>query len=183
MGHCKALNFLCIGLRNSMFELDTLSGLASKSSSRLGYGLAIGYDMLRVNSEEYEISIDGKDYSGTYPMILCLNGRCVGGSIVPLKEARPDDGIMNILLFKENPHTNQGAAFLKFYFGNEEGAENLYTQVKGRRLIITRKDHKRMILNCDGDDFTPTDTTLDIRLIPSGVSFIVPQHSALLKDK
>lgn len=183
MGHCKALNFLCIGLRNSMFELDTLSGLASKSSSRLGYGLAIGYDMLRVNSEEYEISIDGKDYSGTYPMILCLNGRCVGGSIVPLKEARPDDGIMNILLFKENPHTNQGAAFLKFYFGNEEGAENLYTQVKGRRLIITRKDHKRMILNCDGDDFTPTDTTLDIRLIPSGVSFIVPQHSTLLKDK
>ena len=93
----------------------------------------------------------------------------------------PDDGIMNILLFKGNTHTNQGAAFLKYYFGNEEGSENLYTQVKGRRLIITRKDHQRIVLNCDGDDFAPPDTTLDIRLIPSGVNFIAPQHSALIK--
>ncbi|MBR4581156.1 MAG: hypothetical protein IKO32_07975, partial [Lachnospiraceae bacterium] len=181
MGHCKALDFLCIGLGNSMFELDSISNLAGRASSRLGYGLAVGYDMFRANAAEYEISIDGKDYSGSYPMILCLNGKCVGGSIIPLSEAKPNDGIMNILLFKTNPHTNQGAAFLKFYFGNEEGAENLYTEVKGRRLIITRKDHTRMILNCDGDDFAPTDTTLDIRLIPSGVSFIAPQHSTLAK--
>jgi hypothetical protein len=37
-----------------------------------------------------------------------------------------------------------------------------------------------MLLNCDGDGFTPQETTLDIRLIPAGVNFVAPQHTALI---
>ena len=69
---------------------------------------------------------------------------------------------------------------LQFYFGNRKMIAESTTMVKGRRLIITRKDHTRMVLNCDGDGFSPQDTTLDIRLIPSGVNFVAPEHTSLL---
>ena len=87
---------------------------------------------------------------------------------------------MNILLFKDLPHLKQGSNLIKFYFGNQEAMNESATMVKGRRLIITRKDHTRMLLNCDGDGFTPQETTLDIRLIPAGVNFVAPQHTALI---
>ena len=180
IGHCKALDFINIGIGNAMFESESLPELASRSSTTLSYGISISYDIFRSNGVEYEISVDGKDYSGKYAMILCLNGHCVGGRMVPCKSARPDDGVMNILFFHDMHKANQSASFIRFYMGNEAGIKDHFTEVKGRRLIITRKDHKRIVLNCDGDGFTPTDTTLDIRLIPSGVSFIVPEHSELL---
>lgn len=183
MGHCKSLDFINIGLSNSMFDTESLPELAGLSSSTIGYGLAISYDMIRTHSAEYDISVDGKDYSGTYSMILCMNGRCLGGRIYPSKNAKPNDGVMNILLFRGDHKTNQSASFLKFYLGNEKGAEDYYTEIKGRRMIISRKDHRRIILNCDGDGFTPSDTTLDIRLIPAGVHFVAPEHSELIKPE
>ena len=40
-----------------------------------------------------------------------------------------------------------------------------------------------MNLNCDGDAFMPSDTTLEIRLIPAGLKFVVPEHSVLLSPE
>lgn len=180
MGFCKALDFINIGLGNSMFDSNGLPDLAVKSSSSFGYATAIAFDILKDSAVEYELSVDGKDFSGKYAMVLCMNGRCLGGTLVPTEEARPNDGVMNILLFKDLPHLKQGSNLIKFYFGNQEAMNESATMVKGRRLIITRKDHTRMLLNCDGDGFTPQETTLDIRLIPAGVNFVAPQHTALI---
>lgn len=183
MGHCKSLDFVCIGLGNSLVDSDSISDFTSRDSTGIGYSFAISIDMLRTAAVDYQISVDGKDYSGRYSFILCMNGRCLGGRLVPVEESRPDDGVMNILLFKEMNGATQGTMVLKYMFGNTDIVKECSTQIKGRRIIISRKDHKHMNLNCDGDAFMPSDTTLDIRLIPAGLKFVVPEHSVLLSPE
>ena len=177
IGSCKSLDFVNIGLCNSMFEAETFYSLLSETSSGAAYSIGVFYDLLRSNSVAYDISIDGKDYSGTYAMVLCMNGRVLGNRVIPTKESKPNDGIMNILLFRESRPMKSAGSYLKMYLGKIEEQNDLFTMVKGRRLIITRKDHERIRLNCDGDGFAPQDTTLDIRLIPAGVNFVIPKHA------
>ena len=179
MGCCKVLDFVNIGLGNVMFESETFYTLLSETSSSAAYSVGVAHDILRSQSAEYDISIDGTDYSGTYAMVLCMNGRVLGSKVVPSEESRPDDGIMNIFLFRDIRPLQAAGKYLKLYLGKYENPDDLFTMVRGRRMIITRKDHTRMLLNCDGDGFTPQETTLDIRLIPAGVNFVVPSHAAL----
>ena len=183
MGHCKSLDLICIGLGNSLSDSDSLSDFTTRDNSNVGYGFAISYDLFRTTAVDYEISVDGKDYSGKYAFILCLNGKTLGGKYVPTEEACPTDGIMNILLFKEMNPATQGTMILKYMFGNNDVVKESSTHVKGRRLIISRKDHKHMLLNCDGDSFSPSDTTLDIRLVPAGLKFVAPSHSELVSSE
>ena len=181
MGHCKVLDFINIGSGNAMFDSDSLPDLALHSSHTITYGFAFAYDLLKTKGVDYEITVDGKDYSGRYAMILVLNGKVIGGRLEPYKAAKPDDGIMHVLLFHEASRFNHFSTFMRLYTGKEAGEKDHFMEIKGRRLILTRKDHKRIVLNCDGDGFAPSETTLDIRLIPAGVNFIVPQYSALIE--
>ena len=181
VGCCKAVDFVNIGLGNVMFESETFYTLLSETSSSAAYSVGVAHDILRSQATEYDISIDGTDYSGTYSMVLCMNGRVLGSRVVPSEESRPDDGIMNVFLFKADRPIQSAGKYLKLYLGKYDNPDNLFTMVRGRRMIITRKDHSRMLLNCDGDGFTPQETTLDIRLIPAGLNFVVPQHVALIK--
>jgi diacylglycerol kinase family enzyme len=179
MGCCKVVDFVNIGLGNVMFESETFYTLLSDTSSAAAYSVGVAHDILRSQSAAYDISIDGTDYSGTYAMVLCMNGRVLGSKVVPSEECRPDDGVMNIFLFRDSRPWQSAGKYIKLYMGKYDTPDELFTMVRGRRMIITRKDHTRMLLNCDGDGFTPEETTLDIRLVPAGVNFVVPQHAAL----
>jgi diacylglycerol kinase family enzyme len=183
VGSCKALDFVNIGIGNSIFETESLFSLISETSSTAAYGLGVSYDLLRNVDTNYEISIDGTDYSGHYAMVLCMNGRVLGNRITVSDETYPDDGIMNIFLFHQMHSTKAAETYMKLYFGKNADIQDRYTMVKGRRMIITRKDHERFSLNVDGEGFAPEETTLDIRLIPSGVKFVAPQHTALLEPE
>jgi diacylglycerol kinase family enzyme len=50
--------------------------------------------------QRYEITIDGEDYSGTYSAINISNGPCYGGDKSAVPSAVPDDGLLDVLLFK-----------------------------------------------------------------------------------
>ena len=176
---CKALDFVSIGVGNGLFETDTLHSLLSHTSSTTAYGLGIAYDLVRNTNKEYEITIDGTDYSGRYALILCMNGKVFGGKLQMKEPISCDDGIMNIFLFHEMTASKATENFIYLYSGKNERIKSCYEMVKGRRLIISHKDHSRFFLNCDGDGFDPSDTTLDIRLVPAGVNFVAPPHSAL----
>ena len=104
-----------------------------------------------------------------------------GNRITIDQDIYPDDGIMNIYLFHQMSPTKQAGTYFNLYFGRNKDLEGRYTMVKGRRMILSRKDHERFSLNADGDGFNPEETTLDIRLIPSGAKFVAPQHTALIE--
>ncbi|MBR6093765.1 MAG: hypothetical protein IKP92_01930 [Lachnospiraceae bacterium] len=181
IGCCKALDFVSTGLGNSMFESEGLFSLLSETSSTAAYGIGVPYDLLRNADTDYDITIDGTDYSGHYALVLAMNGRVFGNRITIDQDIYPDDGIMNIYLFHQMSPTKQAGTYFNLYFGRNKDLEGRYTMVKGRRMILSRKDHERFSLNADGDGFNPEETTLDIRLVPSGAKFVAPQHTALIE--
>jgi hypothetical protein len=54
----------------------------------------------KILNQEYTISIDGKDLSGSYAGVNIANGPCCGGNKSAVVTAVPDDGLMDVLLFK-----------------------------------------------------------------------------------
>jgi len=54
----------------------------------------------RIIAQHYKITIDEHDYSGHYCLINIANGPYYGGKAITVTGARPDDGLLEVALFK-----------------------------------------------------------------------------------
>jgi diacylglycerol kinase family enzyme len=51
-------------------------------------------------AQEYNINIDGEDLSGVYASVNIANGPCYGGDKSAVVTAVPNDGFIDVLMFK-----------------------------------------------------------------------------------
>jgi len=54
----------------------------------------------RIIAQQYKITIDDHDYSGHYCLINIVNGPYYGGKAITVTGAKPDDGLLEVALFK-----------------------------------------------------------------------------------
>ncbi len=179
LGSYRNLDFVSFGLGNTCFNDWLLFKILKKVRSYLNYKLSVVYDLLRNKCAKYEIEIDGKDYSGEYAMVVCFNGMCMGGSVIPLKDPRPNDGIMDIILADKMSRFEQLKIMSDFTVGRLEGHGDVLHIVKGKELTVSRTDKQAVVFNCDGECVRRVNTT--VKLATDKLRFIVPKESRLLR--
>jgi len=78
--------------------------------------------------------IDGPPREGSF--VLVGNGRLYGGPFVLFKDARLDDGLLDVLVFKNQSHWDLIRYFQAIAFGNHPGLPDVeYFQTRGLRLM------------------------------------------------
>ncbi len=129
----------------------------------------------------YQITVDGTDYSGYYESIYIGNGVCFGEEFYPVKNASPNDGKMEVILIKRiSGHTIY--KFIDFLQGTDVMPEGL----KGIRIMqaksvkIRRKDKKMMSLNVDGNSIKRHEW--NVKVVHEGFKFVVPNGVELVTD-
>jgi diacylglycerol kinase family enzyme len=138
------------------------------------YLLGGGIALLNQKSlaQEYSINIDGEDLSGTYLSVNIANGACYGGNRNAVVTAVPDDGLMDVLLFK-------GSYYPKGIFRVIPYTKGLYRRfpenfILRRGKTISVRSNMPLMIGLDGEVFF--DTNITVKLVPGAVKIAAPRN-------
>jgi diacylglycerol kinase family enzyme len=135
-------------------------------------GFAVMFDKKLLN-QEYAISIDGEDLSGAYANVNIANGPCYGGDKSAVTSAVPDDGVMDILMFKGSSALRGLTRILPYTKGRYERFPRDFTLRRGKSISIRSADP--LMIDLDGETFL--DTNITVELIPGAVKIAAPDNA------
>ncbi|MCL2764764.1 MAG: hypothetical protein FWD40_05730 [Treponema sp.] len=108
-----------------------------------------------MSAREFEISIDDVNYSGHYSLIHVANGPYYAGKITGVKEAVPDDGLLDIALLKSS-HPLGTLASMRKYSKGKRPKNCIIVQGKS----ITVKSKNQIWIQLDNEYIQDTGITL-----------------------
>lgn len=174
----RSLDFACFGLGNSCFSDALIFKLISMISSNLVYTVSVVVDLLRNKCGKYNIEIDGKDCTGEYAMVACFNGICMGGTVTPLKDPRPNDRTLNFVFASKMSRIRQLRTFIDFAKGKIEKHKGRIRLVNGQHAEISRADGKPTVFNCDGECVRGMNNV--VKLSSGTLRFVVPENASII---
>lgn len=141
----------------------------------------------------FHVNVDGEDFSGSYLLFEVMNTPTMGYHYLLAPEAKPDDGLFDLVLI----HANQREAYLKFMRAALRGTLEELPDVsihKGHKLEIAWRGFP---LHIDGEvagtdwmegNNTPSQADepelldvskpyLQVELMPRAIHFLVPKPS------
>ncbi|MBR4111446.1 MAG: hypothetical protein IKK53_00275 [Ruminiclostridium sp.] len=167
-------NALSIGMTARIIgDIDSYSFI-TKFHRNFPYWFSSIVDVLTKHAIEYEIDIDGKDYSGKYLLVSAFNGCVYGGNISPAKNAKPDDGYLDFVMFKKVGTFEAATCIGPFCNGDTEKLGDRILIVRGKKMKIREVDAKEMTCNIDGE-FYKTSGTTEISVKHNALKIIVPK--------
>jgi YegS/Rv2252/BmrU family lipid kinase len=184
-GSNYALNVCTIGLEStSLVNMKKINQSYRKFLDRFPalynslffFGGALSLFDKRIMSQYYTISLDGDDYSRQYSTINISNGPCYGGDKGAAPQAVPNDGILDVLLFKSISFFRALKVLYGYFYGRTP-PECLYR--RGKKLTI--RSNLPLIIELDGELFF--DTNITVEIVPQGVNFAVPRGVSLKTKK
>jgi diacylglycerol kinase family enzyme len=139
-------------------------------------GIAVMFNK-KLLTQEYDISIDGEDLSGAYASVNIANGPCYGGDKSAVVTAVPDDGLMDVLLFKSTGPLRGISRILPSTKGHYSRFPDDFTLKRGK--IISIRSGDPLIINLDGETFL--DTNITVELIQGAVKIAAPKEMSYRK--
>ena len=172
------------GVCNAILGLEArASVLGYKIISRgvpmdIGFLLGAAGTILGGNyGQRYNISIDNKDIDGEYTSILIANVPCYSIGMYPAVDAHPDDGVLDIYLFKKCSRTRLLRSMLTYAYGNYQKLPDLCTHYTGRKFTISSDE--TIFVSIDGESLYTMSGEYEV--VPGAVQFAVPGEIDLTK--
>ncbi|MDR2509789.1 MAG: hypothetical protein LBC77_03995 [Spirochaetaceae bacterium] len=182
-----AINYCGIGIEGdaSLFT-EFIMNLTKKRVAllknylRYTYGLGAFFAFFKKNicEKQYRIIIDGSDYSGIYAGVFIANGSCFGCNKISSLRAMVDDGVLNVILAKSADLFTLMRCWPAFQNGSPEKHPDIFTEVRAKKISIWPEDDCLEIC-LDGEPMR--DSFLEIKVIPRGIQFAIPQKLAAIE--
>jgi diacylglycerol kinase family enzyme len=118
-----------------------------------------------IMAHQYKITIDGQDYSGAYSLVNILNGPYFGRKKNPLAGAMPNDGFMDVVLFKSTGILMLLGSLGRYFRGK---MPSICTRVQAKKVVI--RSDKPMQIQTDSEYLLDTNITFEI--VPDAVQVI-----------
>lgn len=175
---CRFCNALSIGMTARVIgDIEDYS-LLIKINRNFPYWFSSMVDVFTAHGEEYEIDIDGTDYSGNYLVVSAFNGCVYGGNISPAKDAKPNDGLLDFIMFKKSKPLDAVKSIGPFCAGDLEKMGEKIKLVRGKKMKIRKKNKQEMTCNIDGEFYKASGFT-EICIKPGAMKLIVPEAAEL----
>jgi len=169
-----ALNSCYIGLNSAMvIKLRNIKTMLSKRTFIVFSKILTFFNYFgtafdkKITAQKYRISIDDKDYSGSYSVIHIANGPYFAGRLSGSVNAKPDDGTLDIALIKS-------ASPLKTIMSMRQYAKGRHPsnclQLQCKKISI--QSEQEMWIQLDNEYFR--DKGINIRVIPGAVHVTSP---------
>jgi diacylglycerol kinase family enzyme len=174
VGHNFAFSLVTLGAEAMIYRRgEVLYARTKFASERVCCFLAGLYLLIRnqLPSQHYRVEIDGVKVDGDYVNISIANSSWYTSSIHPATEARPDDGFLDIYLYKAGNRLQILRPALDYLYGNYGKWPNRISHFRGKTISVS-SDTFMWICN-DGEIFF--DTSIRSELIPGAVNFVFPK--------
>jgi diacylglycerol kinase family enzyme len=167
-----ALNSCYIGLNSAMAsKLKDLKSSLNKGSFILFSKFASFFNYIataldrEIVSQEYKVTIDDNDFSGRYSLIHIANGPFYAGKKTGVKNAMPNDGLLDVALIKSSLPLR--AMWTIGRYSRGKGASNcIITQAKK----VTVQSEKNMWIQLDNEYIQ--DTNISLNIVPHAVQIV-----------
>lgn len=171
-----ALNFAGLGL-----IVENSNSVNPDAKSKLGkfsYLLSTIKNVTNPTFFKYEVEVDGEKYDGESSMIVVANGAFVGGNKIPLVELSPNDGRLNVFIFKESGlKLFTEIIAMKSEIDWNEISQNIEHYSGEQIKIMTDKS-----MDVDVDGEIDLETPLSIQVVPSKLKILTATNRIVLND-
>lgn len=135
-----------------------------------GYIISLAVNYAKGLYSNMTAQIDGLTCGPELNVVCVCNGRYYGDGFNPTNEARPDDGMMDILIVSGVNRLSFLKVILGYAAGKYKKFPQYITYLRTKHLEV--KAERNEVINIDGESEHSNNVIFDI--IPDGVNFIVP---------
>ena len=121
-------------------------------------------------NQQYEVFLDGKDFSGSYCNIHFSNSPCDGATAIPNPYAKPNDGLLDVILAKPKKILPALKPLSDYFKGHFE-KHDIFTRVQCKKAQL--KSDLPICVQMDGEVFYTGG--FNVEVIPQRIQFAVPQ--------
>lgn len=167
-----SINVACIGLDSrvgaSVHDFDKVPIIGKGKGA---YILSTLSHCLKRITDHLTVRINGQVITGEFNTITICNGTWYGGSFNPTPEARPDDGLLDVLLIHGVKRHQLTVLLTKYAKGLFKEIPQHVTHYRTTKLTV--EGDEELIVNLDGEVMTAK--TAEFKLIPGGLRFLHPK--------
>ncbi|MDR1085859.1 MAG: hypothetical protein LBP22_13650 [Deltaproteobacteria bacterium] len=149
---------LPVHIRNVLYDFNFFLGGALSATNGL------------VNTQYYQVSMDGKDFSGHYCTINVGNGPCYGGNKMAAVHAEPDDGLLDVILFKSLSVIRTIRIAMEYVKGKYYKFPDYLTYYRAKEITVSSE--VPIVIQVDGEVFV--DTSFTVKVMAGAVNFVSP---------
>lgn len=175
-----ALNITSVGLDSrvgvGVHEFDKLPVIGKGKNAYIVSALV---NFCRKVTDELTVDLNGQTIHGEMTAVCVCNGTWYGGSFNPVPEARPDDGVLDVLIVQGMKRAQLPLMFLKYGAGKYKEMSKYITHYRTDTLRI--RSAEPFLVNLDGEGYTTNDA--EIRLIPGGLRFLHPARMSYFEAR
>jgi len=144
----------------------------------LSYMLAGMYLMLTSKvSQNYFIEIDGEKIEGDFISVMVANAPCYGRGMYPAIDAHPDDGLLDVYLFKSASTFKLLRCVPSHTHGNYRKLPNLVSHYRAKKIKLSSDEVMCMSIDCEHF----YGTSMEYEIMPKAVRFVCPDEIDLKK--
>lgn len=140
-------------------------------SGKGAYNLSTVVNLVKGIHRHYLVEINGETIDDRFTLICVCNGRWYGGGYMPVPEARPDDGKLEVLLVKKVSRLQVAGIIGKYKAGRYAEYPEVFRHLTTDRVVI-RCDREEVV-NLDGEARWGKD--VEIRLSDKKLRFFHPK--------
>ena len=136
-----------------------------------GYVASLAVNYCKGVTQTMTATVDGMTCGPELNIVCVCNGRFYGGGFNPTNDARPDDGLMDVLIASGVNRTKLLGVIMSYARAKYRQFPQYITYVRTRHLEVKCKNTE--VINIDGEAEHSEKAVFD--LIPGGVNFICPR--------
>ncbi len=168
-----ALNITSVGLDSRVgMDVHTYDKIPVIGKGKNAYIVSALVNFCRKVTDDLTVTANGQVFQGEMTAVCVCNGTWYGGSFNPVPEARPDDGVLDVLIVRGLKRAQLPMLFLKYGKGRYKELSKYITHVQTTALRIQCAEP--FVVNLDGEGMTTDDAKIE--LLPGGLRFLHPAN-------
>lgn len=135
---------------------------------RARYTVAMARELPGFRAISYHFTVDGQDRDASAMLVSVANTASYGGGMRVCPDARPDDGLLDVLVVHRLPMRQFLRVFPKVFTGQHVGHPKVEV-LRGRSVTVAASG---IVAYADGERFGPLPCTIEA--VPHALTVIVP---------
>jgi len=127
--------------------------------------------------QNYFIEIDGEKVEGDFASVMVANAPCYGVNMYPAIDAHPDDGILDVYIFKNASKMKLLSCIPSYTHGNYRNMHDLTLHYRAKKIKLSSDEV--MCMSIDGEHFYGMSIVYEV--MPKAVKFVCPGKIDLKK--
>jgi len=135
------------------------------------YVVSTVVELIRGVKRHMKVTVGDQVYDMPMTLVCACNGQYYGGGFHPVPKARPDDGILDVLIIKGVSRLTFIRLVGPYSKGKAEDYPQYITHLRCTKLTI--ECEQELSVNVDGEEVRGK--TVRFEVVPGGVNFILPE--------